>query len=73
MNAVQYLTDSNGSKTSVVISMDDWKNLSNYINEVKALEEIGNSVKSGLVQARMMESGQLPMSTQTAEDFLNEL
>lgn len=73
MNAVQYLTDAQGVKTSVVISIDDWKTLSSYMNEVKELEQIVKSVQSGLAQAKKIEAGKLPLPSQTTEEFLNEL
>lgn len=73
MNAVQYLTDAKGVKTSVVISIDDWKNLSNFMDEVKELEQIVKSVQSGLTQAKKIEAGELPTPSQTTEEFLNEL
>ena len=72
MNAVQYLTDSQGVKTSVVISMEDWMNLYKYIEEVKALEEVVRSVKEGLTQAKRIEKGELQVNEST-EDFLNGL
>ena len=62
MNAVQYLTDSQGGKTSVGISMEDWMNLHKYIEEVKALEEVVKSVKEGLVQAKRIEKGELQVN-----------
>lgn len=72
MNPVQYLTDSQGVKTSVVISMEDWINLSRYIEEVKALEEVVMSVKEGLSQAKRIEKGELQVS-QSTEEFLDGL
>lgn len=72
MNAVQYLTDSQGVKTSVVISMEDWINLYKYIEEVKVLEEVVKSVKEGLIQAERIEKGELQVNEST-EDFLNGL
>lgn len=72
MNAVQYLTDSKGVKTSVVISMEDWKNLSKYLEEVQALEEVVNSVREGLIQAKRIEKGEIQVSEST-EEFLNGL
>ena len=72
MNPVQYLIDSKGVKTSVVISMEDWVNLSKYIEEVKALEDVVKSVKEGLTQAKRIEKGELQVS-QSTEEFLNGL
>lgn len=72
MKPVQYLTDSQGIKTSVVISIEDWINLSRYLEEVKELEEIVNSVKEGLIQAKKIDQGELQAS-QSTENFLNGL
>lgn len=72
MNSVQYLTDSQGVKTSVVISIEDWKNLSTYLEEVQALEKVVRSVKEGLAQAKRIEKGEVHISEST-EEFLNGL
>ncbi len=69
MSVVQYLTDSQGVKISVVISMKDWKTLSSHIEEVQALEEIVISVKEGLAQAKQIESGEIQVNEST-EEFL---
>ncbi len=72
MSAVQYLTDSQGIKTSVVIPIEDWQNLSRFIEEVKALEGVVKSVKEGLAQAKKIERGEIEVS-ESIEEFLNEL
>ena len=72
MNSVQYLTDSQGVKTSVVISIEDWKNLYRYLEEVQALEKVVKSVKEGLAQAKRIEKGEVHISEST-EEFLNGL
>jgi hypothetical protein len=72
MNSVQYLTDSQGVKTSVVISIEDWKKLSTYLEEVHALEKVVKSVKEGLAQAKRIEKGEVQVSEST-EEFLNGL
>ena len=72
MHGIQYLIDDQGNKTSVVLSIEDWRNLSSSLSEVQALEGIVQSVKEGLAEAKRMEGGQASR-TQTTEDFLNEL
>ena len=72
MQGIQYLVDDQGNKTSVVLSIEDWRNLSSSIGEVRVLEAIVQSVKEGLAEAKGMEGGTISQ-TQTTEDFLNEL
>ena len=72
MSAVQYLTDSQGIKTSVVISILDWRNLSKFIKEIQALEQVVESVKEGIAQAKQIEAGEIQHAEST-EDFLNGL
>ena len=72
MRGIQYLVDDQGNKTSVVLSIEDWRNLSSSIGEVRVLEGIVQSVKEGLAEAKGMEGGTISQ-TQTTEDFLNEL
>jgi hypothetical protein len=72
MSAVQYLIDSQGVKTSVVISIKDWKNLSKYLEEVQALEEVVKSVREGLDQAKRIENGEESVN-ESIEEFLNDL
>ena len=72
MQGIQYLVDDQGNKTSVVLSIEDWRNLSSSIGEVRVLEGIVQSVKEGLAEAKGMEGGTISQ-TQTTEDFLNEL
>ncbi|MEO0728006.1 MAG: hypothetical protein AAFZ63_25895 [Bacteroidota bacterium] len=72
MSAVQYLTDSQGIKTSVVISIQDWRNLSKFIKEIQALEQVVESVKEGIAQAKQIEAGEI-QHTESTEEFLNGL
>ncbi|MEM9931501.1 MAG: hypothetical protein AAF840_16965, partial [Bacteroidota bacterium] len=66
------LTDSQGVKTSVVVPIEDWKNLYKFLEEVRYLEEVVESVKEGLTQVKKIESGEIQLSEST-EDFLNGL
>ena len=72
MNGIKYLIDDKGNKTSVVLSMEDWRNLSSNLAEVKALENIVKSVKEGLAQAKQFEQEKRTVGEST-EDFLNGL
>lgn len=71
MEAIHYLTNANGVKTSVVIPMQRLLQLSEVIDELKRLEEIANSIRNGIREANLIESGK--KDGMSAEDFLNEL
>lgn len=76
MNTIQYLTNSQGVRTSVVISIEDWKRLFEYVDELKRLQEIGMAAREGLAEARVLEKQ--PKKTkeeydQALNDFLDEL
>ena len=73
MPGIQYLVDDQGNKTSVVLSIEDWRNLSSNLAEVQALEGIVQSVREGLKQAKRIEQGNEKQTTETTEDFLNAL
>ncbi|MEO0734371.1 MAG: hypothetical protein AAFZ52_16160 [Bacteroidota bacterium] len=71
MTTIQYLTDARGTKTSVVIPMRKLLQLSEVIEELRKLEEISDSIRKGIKEAKAIEQGKrrgIP-----AEDFLNEL
>ncbi len=72
MTNIQYLTDSQGERTSVVISIADWNRLSKIVEQMDALEGITRSIKSGLLEAKELEAGQNE-STETVKDFLDAL
>ena len=72
MQGIQYIIDDQGKKTSVVLSIEDWRTLSSSIGEVRILEGIVQSVKEGLAEAKRMKGGEANQS-QTTEEFLNEL
>jgi hypothetical protein len=76
MSDVQYLTNPEGVRTSVVIPIEDWKRLFEYVDELKRLQEIGIAAREGLAEAKQLE-GQ-PKKTkeeydQALNDFLDEL
>jgi hypothetical protein len=72
MTNVQYLTDSQGVRTSVVISISDWNKLSKYVEELNLLDEIGESIRSGIKEAKSIESGAVVIS-ESNNDFLDAL
>ena len=45
MENVQYLTDNQGERTSVVIPISEWNRLSKYLEQLNSLDEIANSVR----------------------------
>jgi hypothetical protein len=67
----QYLMNADGEKIAVVISMEDWKNISPYVDELLNLSRIGASIKQGMKEAKMIERGEL--DEVTLSDFINEL
>lgn len=71
MNSLQFLTDASGVKTSVVIPINRLLHLSEIIDELVKLEQIANTIKTGIANARAIESGKI--AGQSAESFLNEL
>ncbi|MEM1326032.1 MAG: hypothetical protein AAGI23_08770 [Bacteroidota bacterium] len=76
MNTIQYLTNPQGVRTSVVISIEDWKRLFEYVDELKRLQEIGVAAREGLAEAKELEKQ--PKKTkeeydQALNDFLDEL
>ncbi len=71
MKQIQYLTNNQGVKTSVVISIQDWRRLTEYIKEVQQLEQISQSIREGLREAKKIESGEVPI--QSTKEFLDAL
>ncbi len=72
MTSIQYLTDSEGIRTSVVISIADWDKLSKYVEELNLLDEIGESARNGIREAKQIESGEVVLS-ESNNDFLDAL
>ncbi len=68
---LQYLMNADGEKTAVVISIEDWNNISPYIDEILNLNKIGASIKQGMKEAKMIERGEL--EEVTLSNFINEL
>lgn len=72
MENVQYLTDNQGERTSVVIPIADWNRLSKYLEQLNSLDDIVESVKSGTKQAKLMELDGTNAS-ESVNDFLDAL
>ncbi len=72
MTSIQYLTDSQGVRTSVVISISDWNKLSKYVEELNLLDEIGKSVRNGIKEAKEIESNGIVVA-ESNNDFLDAL
>lgn len=73
MNGVQYLTDNQGDKTHVLISIKDWHQLANHIEEIRRLEGLAQSIKQGIKEAKKMETQSSNKSTLSTKDFLDAL
>ncbi|MEM9887415.1 MAG: hypothetical protein AAF849_16085 [Bacteroidota bacterium] len=71
MNGVQYLTNSQGSKTHVLITIKDWHQLADYVEEIRYLEELSKSIKQGIREAKDMEAGLIKKSS--TKEFLDAL
>jgi|AntRauMFilla1563_2_1112583.scaffolds.fasta_scaffold80783_2 hypothetical protein len=72
MENVQYLTDNQGERTSVVIPISEWNRLSKYLEQLNSLDEIANSVKQGLKEAKSMESSGI-RNDESINEFLDGL
>ena len=68
---VQYLTDANGHRTAVIISMEDWGEISQYLEEQNKLSELSDSIKDAMEEVKAMKSGN--KEEVSLNDFLNEL
>lgn len=69
--SIQYITSPSGKKTGVLISIEDWRRLSSYVEELRKLEEIGKSVSQGMQEVKLMQQGKL--AKKTVNQFLDEL
>lgn len=72
MTSIQYLTDSQGERTSVVIPISDWHKLSRYAEELNLLDEVGESVRNGIREAKQIEAGEV-VRVESNNDFLDAL
>lgn len=72
MKNVQYLTDNQGERTSVVIPIADWNRLSKYLEQLNSLDDIANSIKDGIKQAKLIELDK-NQNNESINDFLDAL
>ncbi|NJC28185.1 hypothetical protein [Neolewinella antarctica] len=71
MTNVQYVTDDQGTRTSVLVPIEDWNRLVRYIEDLDAVERIEQSVRLSMKEVRLMEAGKIqPGST---KEFLDAL
>ena len=76
---LQYVTDTKGNATAVLIPIREWKTIEKKISKSKppedseepTKEEILESVRHGLQQVKLHMEGKIKL--QSAKDFLNEL
>lgn len=71
MSNLQYITDTSGVPTSVVIPITDWNLLSEYIEKVRKLEQICEGIRQGLQEVKAIEAGRSKGTL--AKDFLDAL
>lgn len=72
MENVQYLTDNQGERTSVVIPIAEWNRLSKYFDQLNSLDGIAKSIKDGTKQAKLMEINGT-QNNESVNDFLDAL
>lgn len=72
MKNISYITDSAGVKTSVVIPVEEWEKLSQYLQELSVLEDFGDELKQSVRQAKRLFAGTEQQSSST-QDFLGAL
>lgn len=68
---IQYLTNAEGQRTAVIISMDDWEDISKYLNERGVLNEIGEDIREAMKEVRAMKTGEVKETE--LSNFLNDL
>lgn len=68
---IQYLTNAEGQRTAVIISIDDWEDISKYLNERGVLNEIGEDIRAAMKEVRAMKTGEVKETE--LSDFLNDL
>lgn len=69
--ALQYLTDSSGTKQAVQLPLADWQRLLKRLNKYEQAIKLKSDIQEALVQVRQMRSSNKPK--QTLNEFLDEL
>ena len=67
---VQYVTDSEGNKTAVLVPIEQWDQILKEIQELKTSADLKGKLSSGFNQMLQINSDELPRQTLT--DFLDE-
>ena len=67
---VQYLTDSEGNKTAVLVPIEQWDQILKEIQELKTGADLKGKLSSGFNQMLQIKRDELPHKTLT--DFLDE-
>lgn len=74
---LQYITDSSGNKSGVLLSMADWEKIKRELEEKRQLEKYKAdnslllSLQQSIHESRMHEEGEIKLKQ--AKDLLNEL
>ncbi|MCB9236189.1 MAG: hypothetical protein H6581_31360 [Bacteroidia bacterium] len=67
---VQFVTDENGRKKAVLISIKDWEKLQSEIKAIFEYKSMKESLQAGFAEARNFQSGKLKKKSLSA--FLDE-
>ena len=68
--AVKYVVDDNGKKTSVLVPIKVWKELTTNYQKLQKKLEILNGISEGLLEVK--KARQTGKKLQTLKDFLSE-
>jgi hypothetical protein len=66
--SIQYLTNTDGQKTAVVIPIDQWLECAEYLEQYLSIKQ---SIKKGLEEVTEIKAGKIV--PQSVEDFLDKL
>lgn len=67
---VQYLTDTKGKKTGVVLGIKDWERIQKKLN-AESEHPVLKGIKQGLKEVEMIKKGKL--KAKSLKDFLDEV
>ena len=65
---INYLTDSNGAPTAVIVDLKDWQNLHEELNLLRQQEALRGQIERGLLEVRLWKQGKQELMS--LEDFI---
>ena len=71
---LQYITDNNGHKNAVLLSMNDWEKIKKDLKELERFRDKKTfmmDLKEAIDEVKLAKEGKVKL--QSAKDFLNEL